>query len=83
MKSTKKISAAHLKAAVEKDEQLDFLREIVEKVPDTKAAKKEEDSDDEGHKSEKSGKGGGGGRKRKSKEDGGAEGKGRRRGKGT
>ena len=33
-KSSKRITAAHLKSAVSKDEVLDFLNEIIEKVPD-------------------------------------------------
>ena len=33
-KSSKRVTAAHLKAAVQKDEQLDFLAEIISKVPD-------------------------------------------------
>lgn len=38
-KSSKRITAAHLKSAVAKDEVLDFLNEIIEKVPDTAEGK--------------------------------------------
>ncbi|KKY20784.1 putative cbf nf-y family transcription factor [Phaeomoniella chlamydospora] len=38
-KSSKRISAQHLKAAIAKDEVLDFLNEIIEKVPDAAEAK--------------------------------------------
>ncbi|KZF21649.1 histone-fold-containing protein [Xylona heveae TC161] len=37
-RSSKRITAAHLKAAVAKDEQFDFLNTIIEKVPDGPAA---------------------------------------------
>ncbi len=50
-KSSKRVTAAHLKAAVQKDEQLDFLAEIISKVPDApapKAAKEEVDSEEGG-----------------------------------
>lgn len=33
-RSSKRVTAAHLKQAVIKDEKLDFLQEIIEKVPD-------------------------------------------------
>ncbi len=47
-KSSKRVTAAHLKAAVQKDEQLDFLAEIISKVPDAPAPKvKEEAADSE------------------------------------
>ena len=50
-KSSKRVTAAHLKAAVRKDEQLDFLAEIISKVPDApapKAAKEETGDSEEG-----------------------------------
>ncbi|KAI4182044.1 MAG: hypothetical protein L6R41_006241 [Letrouitia leprolyta] len=70
LKSSKRVTAAHLKQAVEKDEQLDFLAEIISKVPDAPAPKKDEDSEEavEG-KRKKSGAGGGGGTRRKKKAD--------------
>lgn len=48
-KSSKRVTAAHLKAAVQKDEQLDFLAEIISKVPDAPAPKavKDEGADSE------------------------------------
>ncbi|KAI4174271.1 MAG: hypothetical protein LQ343_002409 [Gyalolechia ehrenbergii] len=69
-KSSKRVTAAHLKQAVEKDEQLDFLAEIISKVPDAPAPKKDEDSEEavEG-KRKKAGGGGGGGTRRKKKAD--------------
>ena len=47
-KSARKVTAAHLKQIVESDEQFDFLAEIISKVPDTPAPKKEEDSEGAG-----------------------------------
>ncbi|MCJ1478171.1 hypothetical protein MMC13_006847 [Lambiella insularis] len=47
-KSAKKITAAHLKQVIEKDEQFDFLAEIISKVPDAPAPKKDEDSEGAG-----------------------------------
>lgn len=44
-KSAKKVTAAHLKQAVLSDEQFDFLSDIMAKVPDAPAPKKEEDSE--------------------------------------
>ena len=45
VKSSKKVTAAHLKQVVEQDEQFDFLTEIVSKVQDAPAPKKDDDSD--------------------------------------
>lgn len=47
-KGSKRISAAHLKQAVEKDDQLDFLATIIAKVPDAPAPKRDEDSEEAG-----------------------------------
>ncbi|MCJ1252981.1 hypothetical protein MMC24_000787 [Lignoscripta atroalba] len=47
-KSSKRVTAAHLKQVVEKDEQFDFLAETVAKVPDAPAPKKDEDSEEAG-----------------------------------
>ena len=57
-KSSKRVTAAHLKGAVEKDEQLDFLAEIIAKVPDAPTVSKKEEKED-------SEEGGDGGRRRK------------------
>ena len=67
-KQSKRVTAAHLKQAVMKDDQLDFLAEIISKVPDAPAAakkEKEEDSEDggEGKRKKKVGT------KRKKKDD--------------
>ena len=76
IKSSKRVTAAHLKAAVEKDEQLDFLAEIIAKVPDAPTASKKEEKEDseegaEGGRRKKKGAagGGGGGGKRRRKDD--------------
>lgn len=45
-KSAKKVTAAHLKQVVERDEQFDFLAEIISKVPDAPAPKKDDDSEE-------------------------------------
>ena len=50
-KSAKKITAAHLKQVVQQESQFDFLSDIIAKVPDAPAPKKEEDS--EGHEGKK------------------------------
>ena len=58
--SAKRVTAAHLKQAVAKDEQFDFLQDIIQKVPDAPPPKKEYDSEEgEGKKKR------GGTRKRK------------------
>ncbi|KAF2198047.1 histone-fold-containing protein [Delitschia confertaspora ATCC 74209] len=44
-RSSKRVTAAHLKQAVEKDEQFDFLSEIVSKVADAPAASDKTDPD--------------------------------------
>lgn len=65
-RGSKRVTAAHLKQAVEKDEQLDFLAEIISKVPDAPApSKKEEDSEEAGEGKKKRG----GRRKRKESDD--------------
>ncbi|KAI9837720.1 MAG: hypothetical protein M1819_006654 [Sarea resinae] len=46
-RSSKRITAAHLKQAISKDEQFDFLQDIIAKVPDgPPAAEKAEDGDE-------------------------------------
>lgn len=59
-KSSRRVTAQHLKQALQDDEQFDFLAEIVAKVPDAPTIKKKdetEDSDDpmEGGKRKKKG----------------------------
>ena len=59
-KQSKRVTAAHLKQAVVKDDQLDFLAEIIAKVPDAPATSKKEKEDDseeaaEGKRKKKSG----------------------------
>ncbi|KAL8734101.1 MAG: hypothetical protein Q9181_003309 [Wetmoreana brouardii] len=69
-KSSRRVTAAHLKQAVAKDEQLDFLAEIISKVPDAPAPKKDEDSEGAMEsKKKKASNGGGGGTKRRKKAD--------------
>lgn len=41
-KSSRRVTASHLKSAVQGDEQLDFLEQIVSKVPDAPTASKAE-----------------------------------------
>lgn len=50
-RNSKRVTAFHLKQAVQKDEQFDFLSEIVAKVPDApqssgKGSKKEDEEDE-------------------------------------
>ncbi|KAL8806725.1 MAG: hypothetical protein Q9182_001122 [Xanthomendoza sp. 2 TL-2023] len=69
-RSSKRVTAAHLKQAVEKDEQLDFLAEIISKVPDAPAPKKEDSEEPvEGKRKKATAGGGGGGTRRKKKTD--------------
>lgn len=42
-RSSKRITAAHLKEAIGKDEVLDFLADIISKVPDQSANRKQDD----------------------------------------
>lgn len=63
-KSAKKVTAAHLKQVIEKDEQFDFLAEIISKVPDAPVPKKDEDSEGVGDGKKRKGAG-----RRKKKED--------------
>ena len=50
-KKARRIQAVHLKAAVEKDPQFDFLNDIVSKVPDASA--REEANEEDGAKKRK------------------------------
>jgi Dr1-associated corepressor len=65
-RSSKRVSAVHLKQAVTKDEQFDFLSEIVSKVAEAPAAaeKSEDTMEVEGKKRK-----GGGRKKRKADDD--------------
>lgn len=64
--SAKRVTAAHLKQAMAKDEQFDFLADIISKVPDAAAPKKEEDSEEAAEGKKKRG----GTKKRKKEADG-------------
>ena len=58
-KSSKKVTAAHLKQVIQQNSTFDFLTEIVAKVPDapTKKDHKDEDSDGVGEPKKKKGRG--------------------------
>lgn len=45
-KQSKRVTAAHLKQALQNDEQFDFLADIISKVPDAPAPKKREETED-------------------------------------
>lgn len=45
-KSQKRVTSAHLKQALQEDEQFDFLADIIAKVPDAPAPKKKEETED-------------------------------------
>jgi hypothetical protein len=64
--SAKRVTAAHLKQAIAKDEQFDFLADIISKVPDAPAPKKDDESEEgiEGKKKK------GGTKKKKKDNDG-------------
>ena len=68
-RSSKRVTASHLKQAVEKEEQLDFLKEIVSKVPDAPAAKKDKDKEEDSEEAAVSTRKKRGGTKRKKKDD--------------
>ncbi|KLJ08794.1 hypothetical protein EMPG_15762 [Blastomyces silverae] len=63
-RSSKRVTAAHLKEAISKDEVLDFLADIISKVPDHPAGGKKDD-DGSDHNDGRRRKGGG----RRKKED--------------
>lgn len=44
-RNSKRVTASHLKHAVAKDEVLDFLADIIAKVPDQPAGRKTEDGE--------------------------------------
>ncbi|KAI1907298.1 hypothetical protein LOZ12_005569 [Ophidiomyces ophidiicola] len=64
-RSSKRVTATHLKEAIAQDEVLDFLADIISKVPDQPASKKDDDGSDpdEGRKKK------GGGRRKKDDSD--------------
>ena len=68
LRGSKRVTPQHLKGAVEKDEQLDFLADIISKVKDAPApaSKKKDDDDSEEGVETKAKKRGG---KRKKRED--------------
>ena len=45
-KSSKRVTAVHLKQALQDDEQFDFLADIIAKVPDAPTSKKKEETED-------------------------------------
>lgn len=71
-RSSKRVTSVHIKQAVLKDEQFDFLQEIVSNIGDA-AAKEGQDAGEEGEEGSVGGgrkrRSGGGRRKRKEKDD--------------
>ena len=45
-RSSKRVTAAHLKQALQNDEQFDFLADIIAKVPDAPVPKQKEETED-------------------------------------
>ncbi|KAL8855015.1 MAG: hypothetical protein Q9221_000211 [Calogaya cf. arnoldii] len=68
-RSSKRVTAAHLKQAIEKDEQFDFLAEHVANVPDAPAPKKQDSEEPVEGKRKRAAAGGGGGIRRRKKTD--------------
>ena len=72
-RSSKRVTAVHLKQAIEKDEQFDFLAEHVANVPDAPAPKNQDSEEPvEGKRKRVAASGGGaggGGTRRKKKTD--------------
>ncbi|CAL8580891.1 hypothetical protein XPA_006607 [Xanthoria parietina] len=72
-RSSKRVTAAHLKQAIEKDKQFDFLQEHVANVPDAPAPKKQDSEEPVEGKRKRAAAGGGGamgrGTRRKKKTD--------------
>jgi Dr1-associated corepressor len=60
-RNSKRVTASHLKQAVAKDEVLDFLADIIAKVPDNPGKKHDDDGSDHNEGKRKSG----GGRRKK------------------
>ena len=55
VKSSKRVTNAHLKLSVEKEEQFDFLQEVLAKIPDAPLVKKDDDSEETGDAKKKKG----------------------------
>lgn len=66
-RNSKRVTASHLKQAIAKDEVLDFLDEIINKVPDNPAGGKK--NEDEGSDHNEGGKKKRGGRRPKEDSD--------------
>ncbi|KAJ9192857.1 transcriptional regulator family: Histone-like TF [Paecilomyces variotii] len=64
-RNSKRVTAAHLKQAVAKDEVLDFLADIIAKVPDQHSRKHDDDGSDQNEGKRKRG----GGRQKKEESD--------------
>ncbi|KAI9799052.1 MAG: hypothetical protein M1833_004246 [Piccolia ochrophora] len=47
-KTSKRVTAAHLKQAISKDEQFDFLQDIIAKIPDAPVASEKAENGDDG-----------------------------------
>ena len=45
-RSSKRVTAQHLKQALQNDEQFDFLADIIAKVPDAPSARKKEETEE-------------------------------------
>jgi hypothetical protein len=58
-RSSKRVTAIHLKEAVAKDEVLDFLADIIAKVPDQAGGGKKHDDEGSDHNDGRKRKGGG------------------------
>lgn len=57
-RNSKRVTASHLKQAVAKDEVLDFLADIIAKVPDNAASGRKHDDDGSDHNEGKKKRGG-------------------------
>jgi len=58
-RSSKRVTATHLKEAVAKDDVLDFLADIISKVPDQPIGGKKQDDEGSDHNDGRKKKGGG------------------------
>lgn len=68
-KSSKRITAEHLKRAVAKEEEYDFLQDIISKIPDAPASNEKTEDGLEGEGSKRKRNGGGGRRRKKNGDD--------------
>lgn len=57
-RNSKRVTASHLKHAVAKDEVLDFLADIIAKVPDQPTSRKHDDDNSDGNEQPKRKRGG-------------------------